>query len=475
MPRFMHLFIYLCGLFSTFCHAEWTTSPPALISSTYSYSYRSVFNSSDSTTGVLLATWANGNNNQYPTYSFYTPNVGWGAIDTISTVSSVVVTTNVLTSCNSQSGQFLASWTDANTLFPTISVYSPGSGWSAIDPLPTTTAVAHTASSFDPLTGNFLVTWADANNNNPSYSFYTPTAGWGPVDTISTTTNAANVFTSFNSATGQFLATWTDISTGLPMYSFYDSGTWSPATAISLTSSAANDVFSSCNPATGVIMATWADINQSLYPFYSVYTPGSGWSPIDTITTTSSVIDNVTISCDLNTGHFLAFWSNLSNGDPTYSFYTLDNGWSSPAIIASPASTASDIFSSFNSLTGQFLTTWSDNSNNDLIFVPTYSFLTNVLPPSLPPPPSSFVGTALHNCFLKRTYKLDWTPPSNFFSIVSYQISRNGNVIAVLPASGPFTYIDHIRRLKREEVYTIVSIDAAGRQSAPLTLTWKLF
>jgi hypothetical protein len=473
MVRYKFIFAWIYCSFSTLCQADWTISQPSPISTSYSYTYASVFTSCDPTRGLFLATWADGNNNQYPTYSFFTPGAGWSPINTISNSSPAVISSNVLTSCDRISGKFLASWTNITTNQPTSSVYSPGSGWSTADPLTTSTAAVNTANSFDSITGQFLITWADTNNNNyPTYSFYTPGTGWTPIATISTVSRAANVYSSFDSTTNQFLAVWVDIGSGNPMYSFYISGGWTVAAPISVLADVDNDVLCACNPATGQFLATWADINQNLYPFYSVYTPGSGWSPIATITTSYGVTDNVTISCDLTTGQFLASWSNVSNSHPTYSFYTLGTGWSQPAIISASSSSGSDITTSFNSMTGQFLAAWADTSNPNQLFNPTYSFFTYVLP--TPPPPSHFTGSVLSNRFLTQTdiiHKLVWTPPPDASSIVFYQINRNGAPIAAVPASGPFVYDDHDRSKSKIDLYTIVSVSADGEQSEPLSMT----
>lgn len=469
MFRLKFLFIILCCSFASLCHATWTTSPPNSISPIYSFTYGSVFTSCNSTQGVFLATWADGNNNQYPTYSFYTSDTGWSTINTIAN-SGALITSNVITSSDPVSGKFIGSWTDSTTLHPTASVYSPGIGWSAADSITTSMAAVNTANSFNSTTQQFLITWADTNNNHyPTYSFYTSNAGWSPINTISTASSAANVHTSFDPTTNQFLAVWVDIGTGFPMYSFYASGSWSAATPISNLASVDNDVLCTCNPTTGVFIATWADINQSLFPFYSVYTAGIGWSPIATITTSSGVTDNVTISCDVTTGEYLAAWSNVVNGNPTYSFYKPVTGWSEPAVISTLSRTGSDIMTCFDIVTGQFLAVWADNSNPDLIFNPTYSFFID--PPS---PPSSFRGAVMYNRFLTQTdiiHRLEWKPPVDSTTIASYQITRNGVIIARVNATGPLIYLDHNRNNNRVDVYTIVSIDEQGQESPPVSIS----
>lgn len=474
MFRSKYLLGVLCTLFPIFCQAEWTTSDPKPISEPYSsFTNDSVFSSCNPATGQFLATWVDGNNNDYPTYSFFSPGTGWGPINTISSSADALHVSNVFTSCDPVSGKFLATWTKFTGRLhqPTASVYIPGTGWSTADLLNDANAAVNTTNSFDSTTGQFLVTWADAFSSHfPMYSFYTPSIGWGPISTISTDSLAANVYTTFDPTTDQFLAVWADIATGFPMYSFYAAGAWSTDAPISSSASVQNDVLCACNPSTGIFIATWADINQQSLPFYSIYTPGSGWSPAATITTSSGVGDNVAVSCDLSTGQFLASWSDVLNGQATYSFYTPGTGWSIPAIISPLSNSASDIITCFNSTSGQFLATWADNSNPDQIFNPTYSFFTNILPP---PPPSHFVGTVVRNRFLTQTeivHKLVWSPPGDSTLIVSYQISRNGVVIAVVPASGPFTYYDHNRNNNSKDIYTIVSINADGKQSTPSSI-----
>ncbi len=457
----------LCNLYSISCCAVDVWTPPQLISQTYSFTYDSVFNSCDTITGQFLATWVDQNNNQYPTYSFYSSGTGWSAIDTISTSSQALFNSNAFTSFDSASGKFLATWTDMGSKNPTTSIYTPGVGWSPADLLTTSLAAENTVNSCNS-DSQFLVTWADRSTNLPKYSFYDINSGWGTAATITMESIADNVYTAFNPAANQFLAVWTDIGTGVPMYSLYTSGAWSAAAPIAAAASVDNDVYCCFNPVTGQFLAAWSDINQNLYPFYSFYTEEEGWTPSETITITSGVTDNVAVSCNLATGAFLATWSNVSNGNPTYSFYTPGTGWESPSVISSTAITGSDVITSFNPLLGQFLATWADRSNADLIFDPTYSFFGNI-----PSPPSKFNGTVLYNRFLNQTdiiHQLFWTPSSDP-SIVSYQISRNGIVIAVVPASSPNVYYDHNRSNKVKDVYTIVSQDSDGNQSASVSIT----
>jgi hypothetical protein len=87
------------------------------------------------------------------------------------------------------------------------------------------------------------------------------------------------------------------------------------------------------------------------------------------------------------------------------------------------------------------------------------------------PPPTSFTGKIIENRFIDQTdiiHELSWTPPANAAGIVSYQISRNGVVIANVLATGPFVYLDHNQSKRKREVYTIVSLNIDGDQSTSL-------
>lgn len=468
MFRYKIFFIFLCCWLPISSYADLTSSQPNLIApSSLTSSISNVYVSCNSATGQSLATWTDIDNSNYPTYSFYTPGTGWSAPATIS--NSFPVKIDVITSCDPETGSFLATWTDSDTNHPIYSIYTPGVGWNPSNSISTATAaVRNTANSFNSITGQFLATWADNNNNHyPTYSFYTPGSGWSSINTISTSSEADTISTSFDSSKGQFLATWVDIDTGFPMYSFYNMGIWSASEAITILTHVDNDVFTSYNPTTGQFLAAWADINNNFYPTYSIFTYATGWSAINIITNDSRVLDNVTISCDFITGQFLALWNDVNRADPTYSLYTPNAGWSPPTVISTTATSQADIISSFDPTIKGFLATWVNSKNFD--FFPTYSFLTYI-----PPPPSKFTGSVLRNRFLTRTNvvnKLAWDSPSDTSSIVSYQITKNGEVIASVPVFGALTYYDQNPSKKTSDIYTITAVNASGIQSVPLSVT----
>lgn len=97
-------------------------------------------------------------------------------------------------------------------------------------------------------------------------------------------------------------------------------------------------------------------------------------------------------------------------------------------------------------------------------------------PTSSPPPPSTFKGRIVKKTYLHQTVitsVLRWRPPIHSSKIVSYKISRNGVVIAIVSASCPRVYCDRNRKKNTSYTYTIVSLNARGAQSSPLSITLK--
>lgn len=106
-----------------------------------------------------------------------------------------------------------------------------------------------------------------------------------------------------------------------------------------------------------------------------------------------------------------------------------------------------------------------------ILSYPNNSIVLTILSAPPPPPPSSFRGKVLIYCVLNTVLK--WKPPIDSSGIVSYQISRNGAVIAVVPAFQQNLYYDRNVQKKATYIYTIVSLNASGAQSTPLSITLK--
>jgi hypothetical protein len=155
-----------------------------------------------------------------------------------------------------------------------------------------------------------------------------------------------------------------------------------------------------------------------------------------------------------------------------YSFYN-SGSWSPATSISTLADVDNDVLCSYNPLTGQFIATWADINQN---LYPFYSIYTDGVWSPINTITATFgvTGSVLKDRFLTQTdiiHKLVWTPPADSSSIVFYQITRNGTVIAVVPASGPLVYYDHNRSKRKTDVYTIVSVSANQTYSTSLSIT----
>jgi len=468
---------------------NWTVTTPAPMTATPNTVNENVSSSFDPTTGRSLAVWVDTGNGRKPTYSFYTPGTGsgsgWSA--PVALDSAMASSDDVFSACNPSTGEIMATWAVGNV--PTYSIYTPGMGWSpTVEQIPTASTVPpsyNVTVSFNSITGKFLAVWTNNTPLYPTYAFYTPNVGW-ETSTISTNMTyqvEGNVFSVSNSINGTTMAAWSDLDSSFPVYSTYTgTGPWSDPAYIT-DSILFQNVYLSFNSITGQTLATWTDNTGTSFPTSYLYTPSSpsagSWSssPI-TFPGTTQPYRDVTSGFDPVTGQFLAVWSDMNNSfQVTYSFYT-DGSWGDPATISnSSESTATEnVFVSYDSLTGQFLATWATNAG-DPNHLPFYSFFDGPAPPppnpTTPAAPASFSGRVINNHFLAQTdrvNKLSWIP-ANDPTITSYVLRRNGVLVYMAPAAGPYTYEDHNRKKNVTYVYTLTSKNQNGVESAPLTVT----
>jgi DNA-binding beta-propeller fold protein YncE len=99
-----------------------------------------------------------------------------------------------------------------------------------------------------------------------------------------------------------------------------------------------------------------------------------------------------------------------------------------------------------------------------------------ISPPNPLSPPSSISGCKTKNVFLLQTdyiNNITWTAPTSG-SPAAYAIYRDATLtqlVSIVPANGPLQYYDHDRNPNVTYTYYIVSVDANGNQSAPVSVT----
>lgn len=90
-------------------------------------------------------------------------------------------------------------------------------------------------------------------------------------------------------------------------------------------------------------------------------------------------------------------------------------------------------------------------------------------------PPGNIRGESCKNNFAMQTEcvkTITWTASPDP-SVTSYYVRRNGNLVQIIPASGPFIYIDHHRRCGQEDVYSVTAVNALGQESIPVIVIIK--
>ncbi len=95
-------------------------------------------------------------------------------------------------------------------------------------------------------------------------------------------------------------------------------------------------------------------------------------------------------------------------------------------------------------------------------------------PPPQPQPPSNLTGQLRKVIFATQTeyiHQLQWSPSIDT-TVVDYILFRNGSQIAVISASGPLEYNDQNRHKNESDIYSLVSVNASGVQSDPITLVF---
>jgi hypothetical protein len=117
------------------------------------------------------------------------------------------------------------------------------------------------------------------------------------------------------------------------------------------------------------------------------------------------------------------------------------------------------------------------NSNYNSIAITPNAGIQPPPPPASIMPPSSVSGCKTQNVFfLQADYinNITWTAPTSGNAPVFYNIYRNPaltRLASIVPANGPLQYYDHDRNPYVTYTYYIVSVDASGNQSAPVSVT----
>jgi hypothetical protein len=322
--------------------------------------------------------------------------------------------------------------------------------------------------------------WQDVNLTHIYYSVFDGTSWTAgsaiPLGGISTGVGyGAFSIPVYDNANNQIIEIWQNTGTnGDLFFSIFDGTNWiTPASnqvPLGASSGVATQSFATplYDPAAGKVVVTWQDsVNNLLY--YATYNgdwiaPANNLIPLGS---SSGVLDYLDPIYDPATGQIIQIWQDSGNNLFYYAFYDGTN-WTAPInnLIPMGLSTSLDVRDPvYSSVSGQLLLVWQDFNNNNRLFFSAYSIF--------PLPPSSFSGEGVKNKFASQTDRvnvLTWTPSTDS-SVIYYLLRRNGDLIFVGSAYGPFTYADHNRKKNRIYTYTLTTVNQQGLESSPLTLT----
>lgn len=245
--------------------------------------------------------------------------------------------------------------------------------------------------------------------------------------------------------------------------------TWSNPLLIS---NPANAVIggSIASDAVGNTTILWGEQITPTQQFVRVATLPLGGVPIFVTDLTGRNLLNTTVDSTSRVvmdsfGNAAAIWgiTAAGGGEPIVqvSSKAIGQNWATPETLSFsgffPLITLSD--------QGTAVATWIDSVTN-ILTGSRNLFLFTLMPPS------NFVGQVIENISSKGTsffLTMSWNP-SPAPNIVSYEIFQNGILIATIPGSGPFTFVQPLTSRNIQGTYTLVAIASNGNRSIPISL-----
>jgi hypothetical protein len=410
------------------------------------------------------------------------------------------------------SGIAIAAWLD-QTLGSLITARFDGSSWSILPPNPLDTNVSNFA-PFNPqiavnANGDALLIWF----NNPSdLRFSQFSAGtWSAPITLETPSEGTNVAYSANGTgvignstggtvnvrnyiggvfqptvilglapagtkvevqiddNGNAIAVWTDNINNL-LASYFNGTSWGPPQLIASNVRAfGNSRFSTAMSRNGYAIVTWIeDLVANEGPGFSSTLNGTTWSaPLLFSQGGNPGISELDVSLDTS-GNALVVYS-LSDPDEIRSnFLPFGGVWQAEELITvSPANNQQFVISSLS--TGIAFALWetlTGEGEGDIFG----SF--EILAAG---PPLTINGRVCRNKFESQTDRIHIITfvPSADPTIISYNLRRNGVIIAVIPANGPYIYFDHNRCRGNTDSYAVWAVGIGGLESTSLTINLR--
>lgn len=333
--------------------------------------------------------------------------------------------------------------------------------------------------SIDP-NGNGIVVFTNTTNNQQAASYNVNANTWTLIPATDTNIHTHTTYGCIDSS-GNGTIMWIDeanIVSGSTLP--FNQTTLTNVTQLSLSSTPDASPPIVVADAAGNVVAVWPDSSGALGSArYSFAT--STWNVLPLLNLGGNIPYLISLSGD-SQGNVIASWTVLNNTNGYIQSASLAVNQTSWGVISQVSPSSGFAEASQISLTpaGDAVMLWNNISS---IQAPTPTFggtinssiFLNVFFLSLQP--SFFNGQVLKNKFLTATdriHQLTWGASPNP-SIVQYRLYRNGKLINTQAASRKpiYSYQDHDRSKRVNDVYKLIAISSNGHESTPLYVSLK--
>lgn len=429
-------------IFGTYSENQQLWTPPVMISNGLDFKGKPIAAMDASGTG--LAVWLSSDLFFFDSIeaNFFNGTTWGTAIVLDSGVGSPNVAMNGL-------GQGIAVWTSQPNLF---SSFFNGGTWGPIVPAGTN-AGGFLQVAYSP-SGNAALVWShfDLGINDIWANNYNGTTWIGQTLLDST----GNLFPDVGiDALGNAIAVWGGNGTSDIKASRYNGVSWSAGQTISTIGNNSPPIISV--DSTGAAIAAWRESTNNVV--YAVFNGISWSSPINA----GAVASDISLTMD-SAGNALLGISQDTTGSIFTIFIPKGQTAQLPLLIDENTEENRDISVALSTQSPLGFIGWVTSPGEG----PGNAFATFL---ARPIPPEAAGRTCVSNFGMQkdRVHIITFAPSTDT-TVVSYIIRRDGAIVDIIPPSGPFVFFDHNRCRGIPNTYTIVSVNANGIESNPVTI-----
>lgn len=296
--------------------------------------------------------------------------------------------------------------------------------------------------------GTAVAVWSDAtpnlvasNFNGVSWTALPPIIGTNILDfTFSNTAYSVQI-----DAAGNALAMWQDSITGFISSSYFTGGVWGAPQNVSVVAVPLQGATFDFSPI-GTGITVWTD--AAGFGFYSEFIGGVWTAPLPFAANVD--LFNSTVALD-SFGNALFTWKDSVTEEVFSMLKPLGGPFGAPDLVAASSISMNPDFAGLSD-NGRGFVTGSSTLEETTAFIGTYTLF-----------PLEITGEQCRVKFATQTDRVNIISfiPSANPETAAYLLTRNGVLIAVIPASGPFVFEDH-NRCSGSDEYTVTPISALG-------------